>query len=76
MVANVSPADPPPPDPGVEVKVSLFQDMVVLQIKLKGICLQTPPILGMGSIGQKSTFSEYGHVAYQITGNHEMQQHG
>ena len=22
-------------------------------------------------IGQKSTFSEHGHVAYQITGNHE-----
>ena len=28
------------------------------------------------SIGQKSTFSEHGHVAYQITGNREMQQHG
>ena len=35
-----------------------------------------PSVLGMGSIGQKSTFSEHGHVAYQITGNHEMQQHG
>ena len=32
--------------------------------------------MGMGSIGQKSTFSEHGHVAYQIIGNHEMQQHG
>ena len=30
--------------------------------------------LGMGLIGQKSTFSEHGHVAYQIKGNHEMQQ--
>ena len=29
-----------------------------------------------GSIGQKPTFSEHGHVAYQITGNHEMQKHG
>ena len=28
------------------------------------------------SIGQKSTFSEHDYVAYQITGNHEMQQHG
>ena len=37
-----------------------------------------PPTLGslMGSIGQNSTFSEHGHVAYQIKGNHEMQQHG
>ena len=25
----------------------------------------------MGSIGQNSTFSEHGHVAYQIKGNHE-----
>ena len=32
--------------------------------------------LGMGSIGQNSTFSEHGHVAYQIKWNHEMQQHG
>ena len=30
----------------------------------------------MGSIDQKPTFSEHGHVAYQITGNQEMQQHG
>ena len=29
----------------------------------------------MGSIGQNSTFSEHGHVAYQIKGNHEKQ-HG
>ena len=29
-----------------------------------------------GSKGQKSTFSEHGHVAYQITGNQEMQKHG
>ena len=32
--------------------------------------------LGIGSIGQKSTFSEHGHVAYQIKRPHEMQQHG
>ena len=30
----------------------------------------------MGSIGKKSTFTEHSHVAYQIKGNHEMQQHG
>ena len=26
-----------PPDPGVDVKIPLFQNMVMLQIKLKGI---------------------------------------
>ena len=26
----------------------------------------------MGSIGQMSTFSEHGHIAYQIKGNHEF----
>ena len=35
-----------------------------------------PPPLGIGSIGQTSSISEHGHVAYQIKGNHEMQQHG
>ena len=30
-----------------------------------------PQTLGMGSIGQNSTFSEYGHVAYQIKLNHK-----
>ena len=29
-----------------------------------------------GQIGQNSTFSEHGHVAYQIKWNHEMQQYG
>ena len=29
-----------------------------------------------GTIGQNSTFSEHGHVAYQIKWNHEMQQNG
>ena len=33
-------------------------------------CRPLPPTtLGMGSVGQKSTFSEHGHVAYQIKGN-------
>ena len=32
-------------------------------------------IKDLRSIGQKSTFSEHGHVAYQIKWTHEMQQH-
>ena len=34
-------------------------------------CLQSspPPTLGVGSKGQNSTSSEYGHVAYQVKGN-------
>ena len=35
-----------------------------------------PLALGMGYIGQNSTFSEFGHEAYRFKGNHEMQQHG
>ena len=31
----------------------------------------THPTLGMGSIGQNSTFSEHGHVAHQVKGNHK-----
>ena len=31
-----------------------------------------PQILKMGSIGQKSTFSEHGNDAYQIKGIHEI----
>ena len=34
-----------------------------------------PTLPGMGSKGQNSTFSEHGQVAYQIKGNHKMQQH-
>ena len=68
------------PSPGVKVKMSknqLYQNTVMLHIKLKGImnattwlqifCPQTPHApdpRGMGSIAQKSTFSEYSHVAY------------
>ena len=36
-----------------------------------------PTTLGMGSIGQNSTFfSEHGHCCISNKGNHEMQQHG
>ena len=41
--------------------------------------LPPPPhthTLGMRSIGQNSTFSDHGHVAYQIKCNHEMLQNG
>ena len=66
--------------------------MVMLHIQLKGItkCIgrvanllpadpyptPTPLTLGIWTVGQTSTFSEHGSVAYQIKGNHEMQQHG
>ena len=30
-----------------------------------------PSTLGIGSVGQHSTFSDHGHVAYQIKENHE-----
>ena len=95
MVANILPKNPLPPIPptppwiwGQKVEIQLFQNMVMLHIKLKGItkCSNMVAIIlpadtdlsprqGMGSIGQKSFFSEHGHVAYQIKGNHEMKQH-
>ena len=68
------------------VQIQLFQNMVMLHIKLKGITnaaacikyfvlkpLPTPHLLtlGLGSKGQNSTFSEHGHGAYQNKGNHE-----
>ena len=83
MVANVLPAVPRP-DPGVGVKRLKFnfQKMVMLHIELKKSQIQqhvckyfarrSPSTLGMGSVGQTSTFSEHGHVAYQIKGNHEF----
>ena len=78
MVANkYFPTDPTPPTHtlGMEVKIQLFQNMVMLHIKLKGItnaatwyqifaCRRTPPPFPGGG-GQNSTFSEHGHVAYQ-----------
>ena len=38
--------------------------------------LSHTPTLGTGSVGLNSTFSENGHVAYQIKENHERMQHG
>ena len=77
IVANILLADPYPPTwPcgwGQMVKIQLFQNMVMLHIKLTGITkcsnmvaniLPSDPLppttLGMGSKGQKSTFSEHG----------------
>ena len=86
IVANILLSDPYPTTlPTTTLGIGslgqkqLFQNMVVLHIKLKritnakntvaNILPQTPPTLGMGPIGQSSTFSEYGHGAYQIKEN-------
>ena len=54
--------------------------MVMLHIKLKKnqvysnmVYAKHPPprALGNGSVGQNTTFSEHGHVAYQNKENHE-----
>ena len=86
MLANILPSDPHPSAPltlglgSKKVKIQLFQNMVMLHIKLNGItiaatwhifCLQTPLTLGVGLKVQNSTFSEQSHVDYQIKGNHK-----
>ena len=38
---------------------------------IEGLCLTPCVDLGVGSEGQNSTFSEHGHVAYQIKENHK-----
>ena len=80
MVANILQSEPPPPEPGGQkVKIKLFQNTVMLQIKIKenqkcsnmvATILPTYLPLDLG-LGQKvkSHFSEHGHVAYQIKGN-------
>ena len=79
---------PPPPanTGGLSVKIQLFQNINILHIKFKYItnaakwqqifCRQTPPTQPLGSIGQNSTCSEHGPVAYQIKEESQMQQHG
>ena len=37
MVANIMPADPHPHPGGQKVKIQLFQNMVIVHIKLKAI---------------------------------------
>ena len=49
--------------------------MYVWKCQSPPLSLGTPLTQGLGSKGQNSTFSEHGHFAYQIKGNHEMQQH-
>ena len=63
----------------------LFQNMIIIfthvayQIKenykrsniVANILPTDPPPLGMGSVGQNSTFTEHCHVAYQINENQE-----
>ena len=61
-----------------EAEIQLFQNMVMLHIKLKGnyTCmnmvaniLPIDHLPGVGSKAQNSTFSQHGPVAYQIKGN-------
>ena len=81
------PTPPPPLDPGDGVSRSYFyffrKGHVAYQIKENHECsnmaanklppdpLPPFPTLGMGSVGQNSTYLEHGHVAYQIKENHE-----
>ena len=87
MVTHILLADTPDREDGFNrSKCSFFLNMVMLHINLMGItkcsrmvanfCLQTPPGPWGGGPGQNSTLSEHGHVAYQLKGNHKMQQNG
>ena len=58
-----------PPTPTLGVKIQLFQNMVILHIKLKA-CLH-PPSPYSWVKRSNLTFAEHDHVAYQIKGNHE-----
>ena len=70
---------------GSKVKTQLFQNIVMLHIKLKGntkcssivesILPVDPSLTWGGVIRSKFNFSEHGHDAYQIKGNHQMQPH-
>ena len=65
---------------GAEAQIKLFQNMVMLHIKLKLTAFaknmvanilptDTPLTQGVGSKGQTIYFCESSHVAYQIKGN-------
>ena len=75
---------PPSPSPhllaqglGQKVKIQLFQNMVMLHIKLKGmtnaaICksIFIDTLNALGEVkGQKHFFFESSHISYQINGN-------
>ena len=76
MVANILPVDPP--TPGAWSKFTLFQNMVMLHIKLKGMtnaatCMQphilslhTPSTPGVGSEVQIVFLTESCHVALHM----------
>ena len=57
---------------GAEVKIKLFQNMVMLHINAGSnmvaniLPTDTPSTQGVGSKGQTISFSESSHVAYQI----------
>ena len=66
----------------VKRKIKLFQNIVMLHIKLKGITgaatcnmvaniMPTDPPHPGGQKVKNSTFSEHGHIAYNIKGNHK-----
>ena len=81
VVANILPADPPPPTPpslwmGSVGKKSFFSvhGHVTYQLKENHKCCNILPadILGpMDGVNRsKFNFLEHGHVAYQFKGNH------
>ena len=79
MVANILTADPPPPPRPLGSKGQtnqLFQNNIMLHINLKGITSTANILPGDGVNWSKFYFSEHGPVAYQIKGNHKMQQYG
>ena len=71
------PPPPPPPDPWRQkLKIQLFQNMVILHIKLKAITNAVtilpaafPPTPDPRVKRSNLTFAEHDHVAYQIKGN-------
>ena len=81
MVANILPADPPPPDPRDGFKrsklnffrtwsccISIKRELRMQQNGSKYFARRPlpPPTLWVGSKDQNSTLSDNGHVAYQI----------
>ena len=88
MEANILPTHPPWPCCwDQKVKIQLFQNIIMLHFKLKGIIKRSSLVANIlptdlsitalfGSKGQNSIFSEHCHAAYQIKGNPQMQQHG
>ena len=85
MVANIMPADPPPPAPTLGVKrlkFNLFRTWSYCAYKIKGnhecsnmvaniLPAATPPPPNPRVKRSTLTFAEHDHVAYQIKGNCE-----